>query len=171
MKFGFAFYIMSATLLMASCNFNNDKRKSFDDVVKYNDFIVDHVNALDGAYSLALNTDLGIEVCMKKCDSLVQLCDKTTDELKGIQPFKGDSTLTMQALKYTQFMRNNGKREIRDLLKLIDNYQKADESELDALSEQIQETAGLIDARYEKEIALVDLVQKKLSVKYNFRII
>ena len=102
MKFGFIFLAVSALLHTAYCNLNNDKRKSFEDVVVYNDFIVDHINALDSAYILALATDNGIDYCMKKCDSLVDLCDKTSSELKGIQPYNGDSSLTMQALAYTR---------------------------------------------------------------------
>ena len=67
---------------------------------------MDHINALDSAYILSLATDNGIEVCMRKCDSLVGLCDQTAMDFKGIQPYDGDSSLTMQALAYTQFMKN-----------------------------------------------------------------
>ena len=62
MKFGFILSVTTALLLTVSCNFNKDNRKSFDDVVEYNDFIVDHINALDSAYILALATDNGFDV-------------------------------------------------------------------------------------------------------------
>lgn len=157
--------------LLASCNFNNDKRKSFEDVVVYNDFIVDHINALDSAYILALDTDQGIDVCMRKCDSLVSLCDQTTKDFMGIQPFKGDSSLTMQALKYTQFMKNNGDKEIKNLLKLIEDYQNADYDAQEAMAGEIEKSANRIDMRYDEEINKVDKVQTKLSQKYNFRVL
>ncbi|WP_341900710.1 hypothetical protein [Fluviicola taffensis] len=171
MKFGFIFSAVSALLLVTACNFNNDSRKSFDDVVKYNDFIVDHINALDSAYILALATDNGIDVCMKKCDSLVGLCDQTAMDFKGIQPYEGDSSLTMQALAYTQFMKNNGEKEIKKLLKLIEKYEKASIEEQEAMVDEVQTSAENIDKNYEIEIGKVDKVQKKFSAKHNYTVI
>ncbi|WP_430405363.1 LIC11966 family surface protein [Fluviicola sp.] len=171
MKFGFIFSAVSALLLVTACNFNNDNRKSFDDVVKYNDFIVDHINALDSAYILALATDNGIDVCMKKCDSLVGLCDQTAMDFKGIQPYEGDSSLTMQALAYTQFMKNNGEKEIKKLLKLIEKYEKASIEEQEAMVDEVQTSAENIDKNYEIEIGKVDKVQKKFSAKHNYTVI
>lgn len=169
MKFGLIFSVVAALLLSVSCN--NDKRKSFDDVVKYNDFIVDHINALDSVYILSLATDNGIEDCMKQCDALVELCDKTTADFKGIQPYKGDSTLTMQSLAYTQFMKNNGKTEIKKLLKMIDTYEKASIEEQEKLAEEVQAAAEEIDKQYEIEINKVDKVQQKFAKKFNFTIL
>jgi hypothetical protein len=171
MKFGFIFSAVSALLLAASCNFNKDSRKSFDDVVKYNDFIVDHINALDSAYILSLATDNEIDVCLKKCDSLVGLCEKTAMDFKGIQPYDGDSSLTMQALAYTQFMKNNGEKEIKKLLNLIDKYEKAEAEEQEILVEQVQTMAENIDKNYEIEIGKVDKVQKKFSTKHNYTVV
>lgn len=169
MKFGIIFSMATALLLMVSCN--NDKRKSFDEAVDYNDFIVDHINSLDSAYILALATDNGIEECLKKCDVLVDLCDKTTADFKGIQPYKGDSTLTMQALAYTQFMKNNGKTEIKKLLKMIDSYENASFEEQEKLAVEVQKTAGEIDKQYEIEINKLELVQQKFSRKFNITIL
>lgn len=163
-----------ACLLAVSCNSNNDKRKSFDDVVEYNDFIVDRINGMDSVYMLALDAESGIDVCMKKCGDLVNFCDKTEQDFKGIQPFKGDSSLTMQALQYTQFMRNNGKKEIHVLLNLIKEFQDqeaAGEAPSDELVAQIQETAGKIDNRYDDEINKLDKVQKKFSIKHNYTVL
>jgi CRISPR/Cas system-associated exonuclease Cas4 (RecB family) len=171
MKFGFIFSAVSALLLATACNFNNDSRKSFDDVVKYNDFIVDHINALDSAYILALATDNGIDACLKKCDSLVGLCEKTAVDFKGIQPYEGDSSLTMQALAYTQFMKNNGEKEIKKLLTLIEKYEKATAEEQEALVEEVQTSAEDIDKNYEIEIGKVDKVQKKFSAKHNYVVV
>lgn len=171
MKFGFIFSVAATVLLTVSCHFNKDNRKSFDDVVEYNDYIVDHINGLDSAYTLALATDSGIDVCMKKCDLLVDLCDKTTAEFKGIQPYEGDSSLTMQALAYTQFMRNNGEKEIKKLLKLIDTYQKASFEEQADLVNEVQSSAAKIDKQYDIEINKVDAVQQKFSQKHNFKIL
>ena len=169
MKFGIIFSAAAIFLLAVSCN--SDKRKSFDDVVEYNDYIVDHINALDSAYILALATDNGISECMKKCDGLVDLCDKTEADFKGIQPYKGDSTLTMQALAYTQFMRNNGDKEIKELLKLIEKYENASFEEQEAMAEEVQATAEKIDKQYDIEINKVDKVQQKFSQKFNFTVL
>lgn len=171
MKFGFILSVATALLLTVSCNTNKDNRKSFDDVVEYNDYIVDHINSLDSAYILALATDSGINVCMTKCDLLVKLCDKTTAEFKGLQPYEGDSTLTMQALAYTQFMRNNGEKEIKKLLELIDTYQNASMEEQANLVDEVQSTAAAIDKQYDIEIGKVDEVQQKFSQKHNFKIL
>ena len=169
MKFGIIFSLAAALLLTVSCN--SDKRKSFDDVVEYNDFIVDHINSLDSVYMLALATDNGIEKCMKECDELVKLCDQTATEFKGIQPYEGDSTLTMQALAYTQFMRNNGDKEIKKLLKMIDTFEDASMEEQEKLSEEVQASAENIDKQYDIEINKVDAVQQKFSKKHNFTIL
>ena len=171
MKFGFIFLAVSALLLTASCNLNNDKRKSFEDVVVYNDFIVDHINALDSAYILALATDNGIDYCMKKCDSLVDLCDKTSSELKGIQPYNGDSSLTMQALAYTQFMRNNGEWDIKNFLKLLDTYENAELEEQEKLVDEVQTTAESIDKNYDVEMDKVNTVQEKFAKKHNYTVL
>lgn len=167
--------LFSGFLIVAACNRNNDKRRSFNDVVEYNDFIVDQVNSLDSAYVLALDTDQGIDFCMRKCDSLVTLCNHSTKELMGIQPFEGDSSLTMQALKYVQFMRNNGEHEVKNLLKMIEAYQQMDydidpEKEEKTLAE-IEEAVGLLDKRYEEEINRVEAVQSKLSQKHHFQVL
>ncbi len=169
MKFGLILSAAAALLLTVSCN--SDKRKSFDDVVVYNDFIVDHINALDSAYILALATDNGIKDCLKKCDGLVDLCDKTTADLKGIQPYEGDSSLTMQALAYTQFMRNNGEKEIKKLLKLIEKYENASFEEQEAMAEEVQSVAEKIDKQYDIEINQVDKVQQKFAQKFNFTVL
>jgi hypothetical protein len=171
MKFGFIFSAVSALLIAASCNVKNDSRKSFDEVIEYNDFIVDHINALDSAYILALATDNGIEECMKKCDSLVGLCDKTSKEFKGIQPYEGDSSLTMQALAYTQFMRNNGEKDIKKLLTLIDKYDKAALEEQAELMAEVQVVAEKIDKNYDLEISKVNQVQQKFAQKHNFTVL
>ena len=171
MKFGFIFLAVSALLLTASCNLNNDKRKSFEDVVVYNDFIVDHINALDSAYILALATDNGIDYCMKKCDSLVDLCDKTSSELKGIQPYNGDSSLTMQALAYTQFMINNCERDIKNFLKLLDTYENAELEEQEKLVDEVQTTAESIDKNYDVEMDKVNTVQEKFAKKHNYTVL
>lgn len=169
MKFGLILSAAAALLLTVSCN--SDKRKSFEDVVTYNDFIVDHINALDSAYILALATDNGINDCLKKCDVLVDLCDKTTADFKGIQPYEGDSSLTMQALAYTQFMRNNGEKEIKKLLKLIEKYENASFEEQEVMAEEVQAVAEEIDKQYDIEINKVDKVQQKFSKKFNFTIL
>lgn len=171
MKFGFIFLAVSSLLLAASCNFKSDSRRSFEDVVTYNDYIVDHINALDSAYILALATDNGIDFCMKKCDSLVDLCDKTSLELKGIQPFDGDSSLTMQALAYTQFMRNNGEKDIKKFLKLLDTYENAELEEQETLVDEVQTTAETIDKNYDVEIDKVNEVQQKFAKKHNFTVL
>ncbi|MDF3029265.1 MAG: hypothetical protein K0S23_3572 [Fluviicola sp.] len=171
MKFGFIFSAVSALLIAASCNVKNDSRKSFDEVIEYNDFIVDHINALDSAYILALETDNGIDYCMKKCDSLVDVCDKTTSELKGIQPFDGDSSLTMQALAYTQFMRNNGEKDIKNFLKLLDTYENAGLEEQEKLVGEVQTMAESIDKNYDIEIDKVNMVQEKFAKKHNFTVL
>ncbi|MNJ88834.1 hypothetical protein D3C87_63910 [compost metagenome] len=173
MKIAFIFSAATALLLAVSCNSNNDKRKSFDEVVEYNDYIVDRINGMDSVYMLALDAESGIDACMKKCEDLVKFCDKTEQDFKGIQPFKGDSSLTMQALQYTQFMRNNGKKEIKALLGLIEDFQEeeaAGEVPSDEIVAQIQETAGKIDERYDEEINKLDEVQKKFSIKHNFTV-
>ena len=99
------------------------------------------------------------------------MCDKTSEEFKGIQPYKGDSTLTMQALAYTQFMRNNGKTDIKKLLKLIDKYQNASFEEQEKMVEEVQSTAENIDKQYDIEINKLDKVQQKFSVKHHFKIL
>lgn len=173
MKMTFILSAAAALLLATSCN-SNDKRKSFDDVVEYNDFIVDRINGMDSVYMLALDAESGIDACMKKCDDLVKFCDKTEQDFKGIQPFKGDSTLTMQALQYAQFMRNNGNKEIKVLLGHIKDFQEeeaAGEVPSDETVAKIQETAGKIDARYDEEINKLDEVQKKFSIKHNFTVL
>ena len=137
----------------------------------YNDFIVDHINALDSAYILALATDNGIDYCMKKCDSLVDLCDKTSSELKGIQPYNGDSSLTMQALAYTQFMRNNGERDIKNFLKLLDTYENAELEEQEKLVDEVQTTAESIDKNYDVEMDKVNTVQEKFAKKHNYTVL
>lgn len=167
--------LFSGLLILAACNRNNDKRKSFEDVVEYNDFIVDQVNSLDSAYILAVNTERGVEFCRHKCDSLVELCNQATKELMDIQPFEGDSSLTMQALKYVQYMRNTGEKEIKNLLKMIEEYQQmgydiAPEKEEEIIA-TINKEADRLDARYEEEINRLEAVQTKLSQKHRFQVV
>lgn len=112
-------------LITASCNSNKDPRRAFNSPVEYNDFIIESINKLDTAYMNSLDVEKGKEYCLKSCDSLIQLCDQYIENLKGIQPYEGDSTFSMQAIAYVQFMKNNGKNDIPQFLQLIDRYETA----------------------------------------------
>lgn len=171
MKSGFAFCIISVALFMVSCNQNNDKRKSFNDVVEYNDFIVDHIEKVNAVYTQALDTSLSIEEALKACDELTQLCEKSTLELKNIQPFDRDSSLTMQTLQYFQYMKVNGNNKIKHFLTLEDQYLKSEFTDEEALISEIEAAIGEINLEQEIESEKVNVVQKKFATKHDMLIL
>ncbi len=174
MKFRLAFCLALVGAIAVSCKMNNDKRKSFSDVVEYNDYLIDHIDEINEIYMLALDTSLSFEEALIISDSLVVVCEQTTDDIKGIQPFEGDSSLAMQALEYTQFMKLNGKKHLKDFLKLEQKYiESADlsEEESNLLFNQAEEMIQKMDKIRDKELEKVDLVQEKFARKYNMTVI
>jgi hypothetical protein len=170
MKFAVAFCLALTGTLIVSCNMNSDKRKSFSDVAAYNDYLIDELDVINEVYTHALDTSISIEDALKACDSLVDLCEKATVKVKGIQPYDGDSSMAMQTLEYVQYMKLNGEKHIKAFLKLEDEYLKAtdiSEEEDEALYNAVEEAIGKINAEQEKELAKVDLVQKKFAEKYH----
>lgn len=174
MKIKLAFCMLLAVAIVVSCKTNNDKRKSFSDVVEYNDYLIDKVDEINNVYTRALDTTLSFEDAMKVCDSLVTLCERTTEEVKGIQPFEGDSSMAMQVLQYTQFMRLNGEKHVKDFLKVEEKYmQSADLSveESDALYEEADERINKLNDSRDKEMLKIDAVQGKFADKFDMMVL
>lgn len=173
MKLAVAFCLALIGTVVVSCNTNSDKRKSFTDVAEYNDYLIDQLDAINDVYSHTLDTSLTIEDALHACDSLVTLCEYTEKSVKGIQPFEGDSSMAMQTLEYTQYMKLNGEKHIKDFLRLEDRYMKATdltEEEDAALFEEIEVAIAEINKIQDKELAKMDAVQQKFADKHNMMI-
>ena len=73
--------------LFISCS-REDSRKSFSDVVAYNDFIIDKINEVDQYYANALYKSENEKQGLIACDSLFELSNMIIIVLDGMQPFK-----------------------------------------------------------------------------------
>lgn len=172
MKLFYFSFIAGFLFVSASCNSTKDNRKSFDDVTKYNDYIIACINSLDTAYMKTLDVMKGKEYCINQCDSLVAFCDQTIEKLKGIQPYDGDSSFAMQAISYTQYMKNNGKTVVPSFLELTDKYETAkSEEEIEQINKELEASGSKLDENYEIQMSKLETVQKALAKKFNFVII
>ncbi len=173
MKLASTFCLALIGTVIISCNLHKDPRKSFDNAVAYNDYLIDRLDVLNKLYTHALDTNMSLVDALQACDSLVMLCERTTEEMKGIQPFEGDSSLTMQSLEYTQYMKLNAEKHMKKFLELQEQYlQSTDltEEEDAALYGQIEKALAEINLKQEKELAKLDAVQQKFADKHNLQV-
>jgi hypothetical protein len=171
MKIKFILWVALFGITLVACNISNDHRKSFGDVTEYNDFLVDHIETINAVYTYTLDTSLTAEVALKACDSLVELCDYTSSELKNIQPFQGDSSFTMQTLAYVQYMKHAGQKDLKEFLSLEEVYFKGEYGNETDIVAEIEDAIGKINQRQELESEKVDLVQKKFAEKYHMTVL
>lgn len=158
------FFILAGLFLVQSCG-NKDSRKSFSDVVEYNDYIIDQVNEVDQHYSDALNNSTSEEEGLKACDSLFAVSNRALVRLQDLQPYKNDSTLCESAKGFVNHFSMISKRELPQFFARIFNTNRteADQAEID-------HRAAFLDQHYEAEMDHFNLVQKALSTKFNFQI-
>lgn len=153
-------------VLFSACN--SDNRRKFNTAVEYNDFIINMINSIDSVYMDALDVDKGYEFCKEKSKYLTQLSEENIKKLKDIQPYEQDSTLTMQAIAYNQFMANNGAVVLPKFLSALENYTKeASDEKAASLETDIFAEGNRIDQRYQEEIGKLQAVQKTFADKYN----
>jgi hypothetical protein len=157
--------VSAMTLFVMSCG-PKDSRQSFDDPTKYNDFVVDALNELDLTYASTLDVNQGEEKCLALCDTLVEKAEATMLKLNSIQPYEGDSSLTMAAKDFTTYMGEIGKKDLPDFIKKVFNPEMTE-----ADKTQIDQRATDLDKTYEVKMNQIDAVQKALSKKFNFIIL
>lgn len=165
----FAFF--SLFFALVSCSFNSDKPEQFSDVVQYNDHVVDCINAIDTAYSVAVASDNGLDEALRLSDSLIEVCDDNLMKMGLIRPFQNDSTLCEQGKKFAMFMRKMAQNEIREYHKVYEEYLNSSAEEEEEIGARLDNLADLLNNRYEVEMNKVQTVQTKLSKKFNFRIL
>lgn len=175
MKFASAFCLALIGTVLISCNMNTnpDKRKSFTDVVDYNDYMVDQIDAIQNAYDRALDTTKTLEEALKECDSLVVICEKSVENIKGTQPFEGDSSLVMQMLEYIQFMKVNGGKHLKELLQMQEDYLNLadyETPEAENLTKKLNEAIVKQNTSKDRELAKLDMVQKKFGERHQMMI-
>jgi len=151
-------------LFVQSCGDKNN-RKSFTNVVEYNDFIIDQVNEVDRQYADALNNSQDRAEGLSACDSLLALTDRALQRLENIQAFREDSTFCDAAKGFITYMKSISTRELPQFFDLIFNSNRSQEDQ-----SEIDSRADYLDRRYEAEMAHLNLVQKALSTKFDFQI-
>lgn len=166
MKFHLIAIAFLATLVFTACN--TDKRKSFEEPVAYNDYVVDCITSIDTAYALAIEIEGGMEAANRTCDSLILVCDANVSMLERIQPYDGDSTFTEAAKKFAYSMKKMANGELRTYHKLFNDYTNAKVEEADKIGDELNKVAEGMDKRYEVEMNRIDAVQKKLAKKLNY---
>lgn len=157
-------FILTGLFLIQSCG-TKDSRRSFSDIVAYNDYIIDQINEVDRRYSDALNNSTNEEEGLKACDSLFSFSNRALVRLQDIQPYKNDSTLCEAAKGFVNHFSAISKRELPQFFGKIFNTNRteADQAEID-------QRAAFLDQHYEAEMNHFNLVQKALSTKFNFQI-
>jgi len=134
-------------------------------VVEYNDFIIDRVNEVDRQYADVLNNSEDRAQGLSACDSLLALTERTLQRLENIQAFREDSTFCDAAKGFVAYMKSISTRELPQFFGLIFNSNRSQEDQT-----EIDRRANYLDRRYEAELAHLNLVQKALSIKFNFQI-
>ena len=164
MKNFFILLIPGLLILFQSCG-DNDNRKSFANVVEYNDFIIDRVNEVDRQYADVLNNSKDQAEGIIACDSLLVLTNRTLERLENLQAFREDCTFCVAAKGFVNYMKVISTRELPQFFGLIFNLNRSQEDQ-----SEIDRRADYLDRRYEAEMAHLNLVQKALSTKFNFQI-
>jgi hypothetical protein len=164
MRTSFLFLFLVTVSLFQSCS-HKDSRKSFSDVVAYNNFIIDRINEVDQCYANALDKSENEKQGLIACDSLFEISNRTINVLKGIQPFQEDSAFCESAKKFALYMTTISKQELPQFFGMIYNDDRTEEQQV-----EIDRRAAFLDQHYDAEMAHLNLVQKALSKKYNFQI-
>lgn len=159
------FCLALATFFLVACG-PKDSRQSFDDPTVYNDFVVDALTELDLTYANALNMNQGQEKCLLMCDSLVFKSEATLKKLEGIQPYEGDSSFTMAARDFAQYMKRIGKNDLPTFIHKVFDPEliETDRAEIDRL-------AADLDKTYNAKLNEINTVQKALAKKFDYTIV
>lgn len=180
MKFAYVFCIALIGTVVVSCNNsdtskqNPDKRRAFTDVAEYNDYLVDQVDMLTLAYDSSLEDGITTEEALKRCDSLVVLCEKAAENIKGIQPFEGDSSLAMEMLDYVRFLKFSGEKSLPEFLKMDEEYLNLPDSEtqeIERLGKKIDELAAKHNTDRDREQAKLTKAQTKFGKKHHLTVV
>ncbi len=132
-KISIVIALVTITLLV-SCG-AKDKRLSFKEAGKYNDYIVDIVDNVDKTWTSALKEEDKSKALMLS-DSLVNCSKNGIAKLNNLQPYKKDSTLRDVSIQYLTYMEKLGKNELKEFIQIVrgDKFTLEGEKRLDELT-------------------------------------
>lgn len=162
-KLSFVIAAVAITFL-ASCG-AKDKRMSFKEPAKYNDYIVDIIDGVDEAWTTAIEED-DMQKALAWSDTLANRSKNGIAKLNNLQPFKKDSTFRDAGIKYMTHMEKIGNNELKEFVKIIRAEELTVEGE--------QRAEALIPVLDDERERLFDEIQKSqdaFATKFNIIII
>lgn len=162
-KLSFVIAAVAITFL-ASCG-AKDKRMSFKEPAKYNDYIVDIIDGVDEAWTTAIEED-DMQKALAWSDTLANRSKNGIAKLNNLQPFKKDSTFRDASIKYMTHMEKIGNNELKEFVKIIRAEELTVEGE--------QRAEALIPVLDDERERLFDEIQKSqdaFATKFNIIII
>jgi hypothetical protein len=162
-KLSFVLAAVAVTLLV-SCG-AKDKRMSFKEPAKYNDYIVDIIDGVDEAWTTAIEEE-NQQKALAWSDTLANRSKSGIAKLNNLQPFKKDSTFRDAGLKYMTHMNKIGNNELKEFINII----RAEEMTV-AGEQRAEALIPVLDDEREKLFDEVEKSQNAFADKFHIIII
>ncbi len=122
-----------AVTFLASCG-AKDKRLSFKEPAKYNDYLIASIDDVDEAWSDAMEED-DLDRSLALCDTLSNCSKRNLAKLNNLQPFKKDSAFRDATIRYVAQMEKVANNELKEFFNIIRGKEitLADEQRAEAL--------------------------------------
>jgi len=153
-----------AITFLASCG-AKDKRMSFKEPAKYNDYIIDIIDGVDEAWTSSIEED-DMQKALTWSDSLASRSKNGIAKLNNLQPFKKDSAFRDASIKYMTHMEKIGNNELKEFIKIIRAEELTVESE-----QRAEALIPILDDEREKLFDEIQNAQDAFASKFNITLI
>lgn len=162
---------LATTILLGACKNKTPKGangETYSSATEYNDYIVDRqMTLMKRVMSFSQMAQINLDSAANMLDGFVKETSTMVKEIKGMPPYKGDSTLRDASANLFGFYRKIFDNEYRDILQL--------RKEQDGTSVEIQDRIEALVKGIEDEEKGYDrsfqAAQKAFAAKNNMRII
>src|SRR5688572_2160130 len=153
-----------AVMFLASCG-AKDKRMSFKEPAKYNDYIVDIIDGVDEAWTTAIEEE-DMQQALAWSDTLANRSKNGIAKLNNLQPFKKDSTFRDAGIKYMNHMQKIGGNELKEFINII----RAEEMTV-AGEQRAEALIPILDDERERLFDEIEKAQNAFADKFHIIII
>lgn len=118
-----AIVLFFALTCILSCR-KADRRLKFTNAEEYISFVSACIDESINAHNQTNEVSKGYNFCMIWCDSMELITNRNNDKLSKIQPFEGDSSLTVRARDLNTYLNHIARKDQREYIEMIFAHQE-----------------------------------------------